>query len=677
MGKQSHFELGMTVHDRHDPSPDDAVVVNLPDIPINEFVVYHNEGEEVTVANNNPGYDPQQKVVIVVYQKDLDVFGGEYTGEYPITFDALSRNNIPYYAFPPERLVPDDLRYNTDPPESVGTPLISEKQFIQRDQMELVIIDRVASGTNNRIAKTGAGDEINVGPVPADSGESVYVIRLKNSNSHNDTKFGFCVIILEAGSVGGFSATNYIESMMSLTQLSASTLKQQLSDAIDINNSNSLIEYFNSVKTRNLTPSLDECDENLSKISQLLDSSETITGEIDRISSSGNGIVDTDGREINIGPVANGTIGTTVDVRPVHSNLGECLDESVRAPDYEKEWILKKLVEGTPPPGTEFKIEIDYVNDNGNGMADLGDRTINLGTIRRKAVGQTVPVKMLDNTFAKCLDFSARTSSYKFPGPMSEKYVPKPGGIFSDVIESVNDSGKGVIIAGCRRVNVGPVRSNSLGKRVRVEMINHQFGKCLTQEVRGENYQEWLKERGVDTEAKHEEGSDKQHNSKESDVKVNPQSVTSSSKSREPNDNNDEEIAVAALPEIEVTQELQELRQEAEEAATDNPVRENVETSSSQYRRSSKIKEYAMARAQGNCEFCGDPAPFVKPNDDPYLEEHHVDELGDGGADDPSLVAALCPECHREIHHGRHGPELNQKLREKLEAGLGDVGATE
>lgn len=141
------------------------------------------------------------------------------------------------------------------------------------------------------------------------------------------------------------------------------------------------------------------------------------------------------------------------------------------------------------------------------------------------------------------------------------------------------------------------------------------------------------------------------------------------------------ELTPTPVTDIEVTDELRELRQEAEEDATEEPVVEGSDTVSTKsktgYTRSPKIRQYARTRADGVCEFCGDSAPFVKPDGEPYLEVHHVDELGDGGADDPSLVVALCPTCHMEIHYGRQGSIINEALREKLESGLGDVGTIE
>jgi len=139
-------------------------------------------------------------------------------------------------------------------------------------------------------------------------------------------------------------------------------------------------------------------------------------------------------------------------------------------------------------------------------------------------------------------------------------------------------------------------------------------------------------------------------------------------------------VTPTSAPDIDVTEKLRELRRKAEQDATEDPVVQssgNVSTKPrTRYTRSPKIRQYARTRADGVCELCDDSAPFVKPDGEPYLEVHHVNELGDGGADDPSLVVALCPTCHMEIHYGRRGTEMNDALREKLEAGLGDVGAT-
>jgi 5-methylcytosine-specific restriction protein A len=86
------------------------------------------------------------------------------------------------------------------------------------------------------------------------------------------------------------------------------------------------------------------------------------------------------------------------------------------------------------------------------------------------------------------------------------------------------------------------------------------------------------------------------------------------------------------------------------------------------YERSRDVRNYVLLRAQGVCESCAEPAPFVGMNGTPYLEAHHTTRLSDGGIDHPRYVAALCPTCHRRVHYGQDGMSLNQSLAEWLSA---------
>jgi 5-methylcytosine-specific restriction protein A len=81
--------------------------------------------------------------------------------------------------------------------------------------------------------------------------------------------------------------------------------------------------------------------------------------------------------------------------------------------------------------------------------------------------------------------------------------------------------------------------------------------------------------------------------------------------------------------------------------------------------RSEAIKIYALKRAGGICEGCGNHAPFSS-RDGPFLEVHHIDRMADGGPDQPKNVAALCPNCHRRVHHAIDGEEYNQQIRMKI-----------
>jgi HNH endonuclease len=92
--------------------------------------------------------------------------------------------------------------------------------------------------------------------------------------------------------------------------------------------------------------------------------------------------------------------------------------------------------------------------------------------------------------------------------------------------------------------------------------------------------------------------------------------------------------------------------------------------------RSDLIASYALARSRGNCEGCKNPAPFLRRNDTPYLEIHHIVAVASGGADHPTNVAALCPNCHRRTSHAKDAAEFNIKIRQhvaSMEEGLGSV----
>lgn len=86
-----------------------------------------------------------------------------------------------------------------------------------------------------------------------------------------------------------------------------------------------------------------------------------------------------------------------------------------------------------------------------------------------------------------------------------------------------------------------------------------------------------------------------------------------------------------------------------------------------EYSRSEKVKEYVKARADGYCEGCSGPAPFISKTGEPYLHAHHVNELSEGGSDTPETVIALCPNCHYRVHHGKNGENYNEVLKRKLE----------
>ncbi len=108
---------------------------------------------------------------------------------------------------------------------------------------------------------------------------------------------------------------------------------------------------------------------------------------------------------------------------------------------------------------------------------------------------------------------------------------------------------------------------------------------------------------------------------------------------------------------------LTEARQLAYAAAESGSTGEGNSALRTVYRRSRRIADYVLRRSGGICESCKNPAPFLKMNGAPYLEPHHVNRLSDGGLDHPRYIGAICPACHREIHHGLNGKMKNDALK--------------
>lgn len=71
---------------------------------------------------------------------------------------------------------------------------------------------------------------------------------------------------------------------------------------------------------------------------------------------------------------------------------------------------------------------------------------------------------------------------------------------------------------------------------------------------------------------------------------------------------------------------------------------------SSTFVRSKEVAEETKKRANGICQFCNRPAPFIDKKGNPYLEVHHIIWLSRGGEDSTANTVALCPNCHTRMH---------------------------
>lgn len=110
--------------------------------------------------------------------------------------------------------------------------------------------------------------------------------------------------------------------------------------------------------------------------------------------------------------------------------------------------------------------------------------------------------------------------------------------------------------------------------------------------------------------------------------------------------------------------DLDTLYERAKESSTDQPERQTNtnEYTRTSYSRSEVVREFALRAADGVCQGCGEDAPFIDEDGEPFLEVHHLFRRSDGGPDHPDNVIALCPNCHRRVHYGEDGEKFNQEL---------------
>lgn len=99
--------------------------------------------------------------------------------------------------------------------------------------------------------------------------------------------------------------------------------------------------------------------------------------------------------------------------------------------------------------------------------------------------------------------------------------------------------------------------------------------------------------------------------------------------------------------------------QRDERLAQANRKPEVIKVITSTFKRNPDVVATVLERANGICERCGAPAPFMRASDGtPYLEVHHKVRLADGGEDTIENTIAVCPNCHRELHFGINMEEI-------------------
>jgi 5-methylcytosine-specific restriction protein A len=98
-----------------------------------------------------------------------------------------------------------------------------------------------------------------------------------------------------------------------------------------------------------------------------------------------------------------------------------------------------------------------------------------------------------------------------------------------------------------------------------------------------------------------------------------------------------------------------------------NPTPISKKSTVTLYERDRDVKAWLLKFSSGICECCQTKAPFISDLGIPFLEIHHVIRLADGGADSINNAVAVCPNCHRALHHSKDKAELIEYLYVKID----------
>lgn len=210
-----------------------------------------------------------------------------------------------------------------------------------------------------------------------------------------------------------------------------------------------------------------------------------------------------------------------------------------------------------------------------------------------------------------------------------------------------------------REINLGPLDCPK-GTQVEIKELAGDIAVCLHQKVWREGYRNRLEQMSSKTLPENLP-------KPETDI-VYASNYDGISSVGEATDKESGPIDEGSSSDVEDSKvDIRELRSRAEDAGNEDPEQVNrTQRSIHEYSRSQAVKTYVKERADGLCEGCDEPAPFENPDGEPFLHAHHIHELSQGGPDTLETVIALCPNCHYEVHYGKHGDEYNEYLTKKL-----------
>lgn len=294
--------------------------------------------------------------------------------------------------------------------------------------------------------------------------------------------------------------------------------------------------------------------------------------------------------------------------------------------------------------GDEFTAEVDRISNSGNGIIETENGHVNIGPVSRDLVGEKVDVEMVDGNFGICYE----EDNAQMLNRLIDRNTP---GSFNPLVSEGELAGKRVTVAPTQTIygdhpnieSEGVPIANAEGRLLFI--LDGEVGKEDEVEIQSSDNLYAIGRVVSDSKGK--------------EVAVEP------SNERRKNSEEDGSLDFSDSGDNQRS-DLVNLRNDAEESAVEE-VPEGTTVSdngTAEYTRSQAIRKYVMARADGSCEGCGEPAPFTSKTGNPYLHAHHIHELSNGGSDTPDTVIALCPNCHYRVHHGDDGDEYNQELLE-------------
>jgi len=312
-----------------------------------------------------------------------------------------------------------------------------------------------------------------------------------------------------------------------------------------------------------------------------------------------------------------------------------------------------------PIGGEVFTAEVDRISGSGNGIIEL-DRDsqgypdhINIGPVSPDCVGEEIKAKAINHTYAFCLTDSVKEDNYK-------NQLKEIAG--ETLVEACLSPPPNEILT--RSSKSCPQCDTVLRRRSNKWVCpNCEYASLTCSDIEYGTQEELRNETSSSgTTTSSSEGDDDTEDSAEINEEEIDRTGAVNGEVETVDEGETDEDSTEASPDID------ELRERATVDATEQVDTTAVTSSAKQeYTRSTAVKEYVKARADGVCEGCNRPAPFTSKTGEPYLHAHHIHELSEGGSDTVDTVVALCPNCHYKVHHGEDGDEYNQKLLEVVQ----------